>query len=340
MSDVGEGRLNELDQEDGLPEYVWTFQGYHLDRGNFTTAMVHYYRAEVTRANLWRNRLDTTTNWAVVTTAAALTFSFGSAQNPHFVLLLVLLLVLIFLGIEARRYIYYSLWYHRVRLMETDFFARMVSPPFQPSPDWADALNDSLQNPAFAVSFYSALGSRYRRNYFWLVTLILLSWLLKLVIHPIQVTSWGELVAHAAIGAAVPGGWVLGVVGVIYAALGVTALVTRQWLSLKPVFRAIKAGQDPRLTILRRPRLAIIITCYKDKVAAQLLTVLKRGVTALEGVGMYTGAPRSVLLCAVTDVQVARLEEIVRQADPQAFVVVADAERVRGGGFAPLDPPS
>src|SRR5437588_10372767 len=34
----------------------------------FNTAMAHFYRGEITRANTWRNRLDTTTNWAVLTT--------------------------------------------------------------------------------------------------------------------------------------------------------------------------------------------------------------------------------------------------------------------------------
>ena len=43
-----------------------------LSAGEFTTAMVHLYRAEAARANTWRIRLDTTTNWAVVTTGVAI----------------------------------------------------------------------------------------------------------------------------------------------------------------------------------------------------------------------------------------------------------------------------
>lgn len=66
--------------------------------------------------------------------------------------MLVLLLVLTFLYIEARRYCYYELWYYRVYLMETDFFAAMLTPPFRPSADWADRLSDSLLNPAFPLA--------------------------------------------------------------------------------------------------------------------------------------------------------------------------------------------
>ncbi len=48
-------------------EPVWSYRGYNLRSSEFTTAMVHYYRAEIQRSNTWRTRLDNTTNWAVVT---------------------------------------------------------------------------------------------------------------------------------------------------------------------------------------------------------------------------------------------------------------------------------
>ena len=41
----------DLDQE---YNNTWTYRGYRLDPAHFTTAMVHFYRAEVTRANTWR----------------------------------------------------------------------------------------------------------------------------------------------------------------------------------------------------------------------------------------------------------------------------------------------
>src|ERR1041385_2662341 len=44
----------------------------------FNTAMAHFYRGEITRANTWRNRLDTTTNWAVLATGATPSFAFSS----------------------------------------------------------------------------------------------------------------------------------------------------------------------------------------------------------------------------------------------------------------------
>src|SRR5882757_10951346 len=56
----------------------------HMSPAEFNTAMIHFYRGEIQRSNTWRNRLDTTTNWAVLTAGAALSLAFSSPSNPHF----------------------------------------------------------------------------------------------------------------------------------------------------------------------------------------------------------------------------------------------------------------
>ena len=164
-------------------DQAWTFRGNQLDSDSFASAMLQLYRGEMGRATTWRTWLDTTTNWVVITVAASLTFVFGSPQNPHFVLLLVLLLVFTFLYIEARRYRYYAIWSYRVRLMETDFFAQMLTPPFRPSPDWANHISKALIQPIFSIAQWEAIGRRFHRTYVWLITLQLISWGVKLI-HP------------------------------------------------------------------------------------------------------------------------------------------------------------
>lgn len=316
---------------------TWTYHGYHLSPGNFTTAMVHLYRAEVTRTNTWRNRLDTTTNWAVVTTAAALTFSFSSPLNPHIVMLFVLGLTLVFLNMEARRYSYYSLWYHRVRLLETEFFAKMLVPPFRPADDWGDAMNETLMNPVFPISRLTAMGVRYRRNYLWLVTLNVFSWILKLWIHPEPATTFADLVERATVGFNIPGLWIMGGLGAIYLALTVIMII-----GLFQERKARRALREPppkgrRMfpSLQPRSRLAIIITKQSEALAKRIIGELGRGVTALPGMGMYTGEARTVLMCALTEVQIAHLQRIALEVDPQAFIVVTQASKVRGRGFQP-----
>ena len=327
---------------------TWTFRGYRLDPTHFTTAMVHFYRAEVTRSNTWRTRLDATTNWAVVTAGAALTFVFGAPQNPHYVLLLVLLLLLTFLYIEARRYRYYVLWAYRVHLMETDFFAAMLAPPFHPSADWADHLVESLHNPTFPIARWEAIGHRFRRNYVWLITLLLVSWGVKLVLHPLPAPDWATVIKRAAFGS-IPGTWVISTIGAIYAVLAALAVVAsisraRRETSLRSLRWMEEVLRQAAGPLMPEPhpweRLAIIITAQGKQVSQRLLTELGRGVTALEGTGMYTNKARDVLLCAVTDVQVPSLEEIAHQVDPKAFIVISPAAEVRGEGFHPFEAPS
>jgi uncharacterized membrane protein len=319
---------------------TWTFRGYELDPSSFTTAMVHFYRGEMQRANVWRTRLDTTTNWAVITTAAALTFVFGEPTNPHYVFLMVWLLVLTFLMIEARRYRYYALWAYRVHLMETDFLASIFTPPFHPSSDWGGYLAESLTEPAFRIRLWQAVGRRFRRNYVWLMSLLILSWVLKLTVHPSRTASLSTVMDRAAVGP-VAGPVIAAVVAVMYGTLvllAVAASLSRTWKGWPELLRRVAGPLTPE----PRPkeRLATIITSKGQAVAGRILEELGRGVTALEGIGMYTGTPRVVLLCAVTSVQVAHLRDIVGQVDPDAFVVVSVAEEVRGAGFRPFEPPS
>ncbi len=103
-----------------------------MSPAEFNTAMIHFYRGEVQRSNTWRNRLDTTTNWAVITAGATLSFVFSSPNNPHFVIPINSILVAIFLLMEARRYRYYEIWSSRVRILETGYFAHTARAGKQP----------------------------------------------------------------------------------------------------------------------------------------------------------------------------------------------------------------
>src|SRR3712207_6487366 len=84
-----------------------------LQPAEFNTAMVHFYRGEIQRSNIWRNRLDATTNWAVITAGATLSFAFSSTAHPHFLIPLNSLLLAFFLFFEARLYRYSEIWSRR-----------------------------------------------------------------------------------------------------------------------------------------------------------------------------------------------------------------------------------
>ena len=181
----------------------------------FNTAMAHFYRGEVQRSNTWRTRLDTTTYWAVLTAGGALSFAFSSANNPHFLIPIISILVAIFLVMEARRYRYYEIWASRVRVIETGYLAPMLAPDSVPrDQEWASHLASDLLTPHFTISVWEAIGRRLRRNYIWIFALLALSWNLKVYIHPAPAANFEEFLQRATVGL-VPG-WMVFIVGFVF----------------------------------------------------------------------------------------------------------------------------
>jgi len=345
------------DNSQPFPEPVWTYRGYQLKASEFTTAMVHLFRAEVTRANVWRQRLDTTTNWAVVTTGASISLAFTQSEISHIVVMLNLLLVTIFLLIETRRYRYYELWSSRVRLMETDFFAAMLVPPFHPSPDWAEGLAENLLLPHFPISNWEALGRRLRRNYLWIYVVVGFAWLAKLWLFPSMATSLAEMASRASVGP-ISGELVVSVSLFLYVVVFVIALATVglqhssgevlprfEGLSadfISSVTEAGKRGVQPKTWFRperqkRKQLLTFIVTDQPEKVSERITKDMSRGATVVAGKGAYTGKEHSVLLVALTVTEVAQLKTLVAETDPNAFVIVSPAQGVFGKGFAPLE---
>jgi uncharacterized membrane protein len=333
-------------------EPVWTYRGYRLKTSEFVTAMVHFFRAEVQRANVWRQRLDTTTNWAVVSTGATLSIAFSQPDIHHGIIILNTLLVLWFLFIETRRYRYYELWSYRVRLMETDFYAAMLVPPFHPSPEWAESLAENLLSPSFPISIWEAFGRRLRRNYIWIFLILYASWVSKIWLFPEPAADVAAFIQRSSVGP-ISGEIVIGLGFGFYVSLLIIALATISMNhatgevlprfgeeAVTSMFSGENKGKGLHAFLApphrRKQLMALIITAKAEEVASRILIDLGRGVTALSGKGMYTGQERSVLICALTVTEVHNLKAAVNKEDPTAFVVVSAAQEVLGRGFNPL----
>ena len=271
----------------------------------------------------------------------------------HGVIILNTLLVTWFLFIEARRYRYYELWSYRVRLMETDFYAPMLVPPFHPSPEWAENLAENLLTPSFPISMWEAFGRRLRRNYLWIYLILFVSWMAKSFLFPEPATTIAEFVNRGAVGP-IPG-FVMISLGLAYhlflliIAIG-TVGMTKATGEVLPRFGDETAPAAPSMegkhtglrSLLvprkrRRQLLALIITDKAKEVSNRIMTDLKRGVTSMQGKGMYTGKDRSILMCALTVTEAHALKSAVAKEDPRAVVIVSPAQEILGGGFAPLE---
>ena len=222
-----------------------------MDRRDPPQVLIHFYRAAVGHADIWRNRLDATTNWAVVTTAAVVTFGFGGHDDPHFVVLLALLFDFLFLYMEGRRYQVYHRWMWRLRLLHHFMIVPALRGGTDPSEEaiqakW-DELADDLGRTIPRIGLLNSVGYRVRRNYGPLITLILLVWCLKLYIHPEVARSFGEVVRRARVGV-LPGEAVLlslgaFLVGLVIFAMRAPTEQMKDWVTLpSPIGRITRMG--------------------------------------------------------------------------------------------------
>ncbi|GAB4277485.1 MAG: YitT family protein [Candidatus Rifleibacteriota bacterium] len=84
-------------------------------------------------------------------------------------------------------------------------------------------------------------------------------------------------------------------------------------------------------------RTVFIISKQSEEIGWAIIEELHRGVTSLNGFGLYSGNPTEVLLTVVRRKEVPILRNLIHEFDPHAFVIVGDARQVLGKGFINLD---
>jgi uncharacterized membrane protein len=189
----------------------------------YITLISHYYRAEMGRMSGWRDRIDRTTNWAITVAGAMLSVSLSTATAHHGLLLFAMVLVLLLLVIESRRYRFFDVYRARVRRLERQYFAQIFSGG-ESDAEWRRALSADLQRPVFLMSRALAFSRRLRRNYIWMFLILLIAWIVKISTPKLMPDGTPGHFAHSltewASGAAIgllPGWIVLLAVGAFYA---------------------------------------------------------------------------------------------------------------------------
>jgi uncharacterized membrane protein len=190
-------------------------------------ATVHIYRGLMDRAATWRLRIDNPTNWAIITCGTSVSFTLSDETHSHAVLLLIMLFTLMFVIVEARRTRYYDLWSSWLRLLETEYLAPILQDNCVTASDtWQELLVRDLGYPHFKATFWRMVQRRLRDHYMAIYSFLLLSWLLKLLLHPISSATCANasFVCHATLGP-IPGSIVMLGVGCFYVCLiGLTLL--------------------------------------------------------------------------------------------------------------------
>ena len=114
------------------------------------------------------------------------------------------------------------------------------------------------------------------------------------------------------------GAWVFGLKYALYAIIAVFA---------------VGKLADGILEGMKFSKIAYIISEKPDEIAAAIMEELERGVTGLDGTGMYSGDAKNVLFCVVSRKEIVLVKDIVSKIDRNSFVIVTDAREVYGEGF-------
>lgn len=80
-----------------------------------------------------------------------------------------------------------------------------------------------------------------------------------------------------------------------------------------------------------------IISDKSDEIKLEIMEELDRGATILKGEGAYTGNDKKILLVVVMKKEVVKLKKLVKEIDPDAFIIISDVHEALGNGFKVID---
>jgi uncharacterized membrane-anchored protein YitT (DUF2179 family) len=80
-------------------------------------------------------------------------------------------------------------------------------------------------------------------------------------------------------------------------------------------------------------RAALIITDKYDEVAQAIMHDMSRGATAIKTRGIYRNIEREMIYTVITIKELSFLEDLVKEIDPNAFMVINNVHEVLGEGF-------
>ncbi|MBQ6886115.1 MAG: YitT family protein [Lachnospiraceae bacterium] len=112
------------------------------------------------------------------------------------------------------------------------------------------------------------------------------------------------------------------------------------------VFRDLNAGLYAAITVVvtsvvmdfvlygrDEAKMIYIISDHSENITARLLEELNIGVTHIEGTGAYSGKEKKVIFCVMRKTLAPRAEQIVREEDADAFMIVSNATEIFGEGY-------
>lgn len=82
-------------------------------------------------------------------------------------------------------------------------------------------------------------------------------------------------------------------------------------------------------------KMALIVTDYAQEVARKIDESTGRGATFLKAEGSYSREEKDVVMCACNNKQMYGIRSVVKEIDPNAFIIIVESNEVLGEGFKP-----
>ena len=82
-------------------------------------------------------------------------------------------------------------------------------------------------------------------------------------------------------------------------------------------------------------KLTLIVTEHSREVAEKIDQATGRGATFLKAQGSYSGEDKDVVMCACNNKQMYGIRSVVKEIDPDAFIIIMESNEVLGEGFMP-----
>ena len=160
---AGESRMDQSDNKGNSSSKESTGESTLVQRfpASNLQVLAHFYRGELARANVWRQRMDATTHWAVVSTMAIISLAYSTPEASMLLLPFCCVLLYLLLHIEARRYRYFDVWRMRVRMLEVHLMVpALLQGQDLAEGNWRETLCNDLLAPHYKMSRIEALGRR------------------------------------------------------------------------------------------------------------------------------------------------------------------------------------
>ena len=81
----------------------------------------------------------------------------------------------------------------------------------------------------------------------------------------------------------------------------------------------------------------MVISDSNEEIGRRVMGELERGATFFQARGAYSNEEKDALMCIVKRNQFGKVKKIIKEIDPDAFVIVTEAGEVIGDGFKSID---